>query len=106
MPNFKNKPIVCHLCNGKGCIRKHGKSRAGLQRYYCKNCKKSFQIKYIYTTYESPHQETILNMINAGKSADEVSKLLHMRKARVQSVVSVLSGKETSSPYDTAQNNS
>lgn len=29
-------------------IRKHGKSRAKIQRYYCGNCKSTFQTKYIY----------------------------------------------------------
>ncbi|WP_438360523.1 transposase [Leminorella grimontii] len=90
----------------RNCVRKHGKSRAGLQRYYCKNCKKSFQIKYIYTTYESPHKETILSMTNAGKSPDEVSKLLNIRKTKVQLVVSALSGKEAPLQYNKIKSNS
>lgn len=46
----KKKP-TCPYCNTNGYIRKHGKSRAKIQRYLCSYCSKTFQNTYIYNAH-------------------------------------------------------
>ncbi|WP_159565228.1 IS1/IS1595 family N-terminal zinc-binding domain-containing protein [Budvicia diplopodorum] len=41
--------ICCAYCNAKDKVRKHGKSKVGYQRYLCLECRRTFQVKYIYT---------------------------------------------------------
>ena len=40
-------PVECPHCKGIE-VDKHGKSSVGKQRYYCKNCKTTFQLDYSY----------------------------------------------------------
>lgn len=56
---MKGKLSACRHCNETGGVRKHGKARSGIQRYYCCECRKSFQIKYIYHVYKNRHEEII-----------------------------------------------
>ncbi|WP_428829308.1 transposase [Budvicia aquatica] len=41
----------CPHCHKPITVRKHGKARSGIQRYFCRGCHKAFQDKYIYFAY-------------------------------------------------------
>lgn len=45
------KRTPCRYCQDSQTVRKHGKGRAGYQRFYCVSCCKTFQIKYVYSAY-------------------------------------------------------
>ncbi|PHI29371.1 IS1/IS1595 family N-terminal zinc-binding domain-containing protein [Budvicia aquatica] len=45
---MKGYVFACPHCHEWRSVRKHGKTRSGLQRYYCSECRRTFQIKYIY----------------------------------------------------------
>lgn len=45
---LKGYMSVCPYCHDRNYVRKHGKARSGLQRYYCSECQRTFQTKYIY----------------------------------------------------------
>lgn len=44
---FQSK-VKCRYCNEIEQVKRHGKSRAGLPRYFCKLCNRTFQARYIY----------------------------------------------------------
>ncbi|GKX54853.1 hypothetical protein SOASR030_09650 [Leminorella grimontii] len=45
------KRTPCRYCHDTQSVRKHGKGRAGYQRFYCVNCSRTFQVKYVYSAY-------------------------------------------------------
>lgn len=53
---MKTKP-ECPYCGDFFLVRRHGKSRAKIQRYYCGNCKSTFQSKYIYTLKKNNQED-------------------------------------------------
>lgn len=53
---LRNMPTIipeCRYCKKRESVRKHGKSCAGLRRYRCIQCDKTFQSNYIYSAYRS-----------------------------------------------------
>lgn len=53
---LRNMPVIipeCRYCKKRESVRKHGKSCAGLRRYRCIQCDKTFQSNYIYSAYRS-----------------------------------------------------
>lgn len=46
---MKIKVIPCRFCGSVEHVRKHGSGKSTkMQRYYCTDCVKTFQVKYIY----------------------------------------------------------
>ncbi|OTA20529.1 transposase [Xenorhabdus beddingii] len=39
--------VACRYCHQTEPVRKHGTSKAGFPRYYCKDCQKTFQLNYL-----------------------------------------------------------
>lgn len=64
--------IMCHHCSEKSGVRRHGKARSGLQRYYCSNCKRTFQINYIYQGNEGKIIQQVEALYEQGKSRSEI----------------------------------
>ncbi|VFS47216.1 Transposase and inactivated derivatives [Budvicia aquatica] len=50
---------ACPHCNKGTRVRKHGTSLCGFQRYYCGECQRAFQGKYIYQIYQTGSNERI-----------------------------------------------
>ncbi|SQI36573.1 Transposase and inactivated derivatives [Leminorella richardii] len=46
-----NKKIPCRYCTRTHTVKKHGTARSGYQRYWCNHCRRTFQMKYIYSAY-------------------------------------------------------
>ncbi|GKX62778.1 hypothetical protein [Pragia fontium] len=46
----------CKYCEKNTHIRNHGTGKTGARRYRCMHCNKTFQTKYIYTTF--PYNES------------------------------------------------
>ncbi|WP_415679760.1 IS1 family transposase, partial [Vibrio ordalii] len=40
--------VQCRFCNQTEHVRKHGTGVTGFQRFRCIECKRSFQLDYIY----------------------------------------------------------
>ncbi|GKX52780.1 transposase [Budvicia aquatica] len=49
---------ICPNCNKGANVRKHGKARSGLPRYFCNHCQKAFQNQYIYLAYHRQSTDT------------------------------------------------
>lgn len=71
-----NIKLCCHYCEKTNSIRKHGSSRAGIPRYYCSACKKTFQTRYIYQGNESDIHRLIRKLLAEGKSHATIASQL------------------------------
>lgn len=69
---------ACKHCEKKDYVRKHGKSKCGLQRYRCEQCHKTFQVKYIYNAYRSAFQQEVIERYLTGESIWEISQKVNV----------------------------
>jgi transposase-like protein len=59
---MKHSQIIhCTHCDGTN-LRKNGHSENGTQRWYCVDCKKSFQLTYRYNAWNPGIKEQITEM--------------------------------------------
>ncbi|WP_425482149.1 transposase [Budvicia diplopodorum] len=72
---MKIKPC-CHYCGNSQHVRKHGVSRARIQRYLCMSCNQTFQVRYIYHSYESNVYQLIDKMLSEGQSHISIARQL------------------------------
>lgn len=66
----------CHYCENTDHVRKHGTSRAQIQRYLCTACNRTFQTRYIYQGNESDIHRLIKKLLAEGVSHTEITKQL------------------------------
>ena len=66
----------CLQCSQKGT--KHGKSTNGVQRFYCKFCKKTWQISYVYNAYFNKTNSFIVQFIKEGCGIRSIARLLEI----------------------------
>ncbi|SQI36476.1 Transposase and inactivated derivatives [Leminorella richardii] len=82
---------VCPFCNSNSEVRKHGLGNSGLQRYLCKNCRRTFQSRYYYHANYHDVSEKIDVLIGEGWSVRKISAHLKVseetvyRRIRIQS---------------------
>ena len=75
--------MKCKHCSAEDCIRK-GK-RKDKQRYYCKNCKHSFQEFYRYKAWEPAINTWIRVLLKEGCGIRSISRILKIAKKTVLS---------------------
>lgn len=73
--------MKCRKC--KGLAVKNGKQSNGKQRYYCKNCKYSFQRCYAYTAYRKEINKNIYCLLKESVGIRSTSRLLSISKTTV-----------------------
>ena len=73
--------MKCSKC--KNAAVKNGKQPNGKQRYYCKNCKSSFQIRYSYVAYYKETNAKIYLLLKESVGITSISRLLHISKTTV-----------------------
>ncbi|WP_439901107.1 IS1 family transposase [Winogradskyella luteola] len=88
--------MKCKNCNQSSCIKK-GK-RNGEQRYYCKNCQCSFQLKYTYKAYNSNTNELIRSLLKEGCGIRSISRIVNISSKTVLSRLLRISN-QIKSPY-------
>ena len=69
----------CKYCNCKDCI-KRGKTRTGKQRYFCKNCGKTFVLEKIKRSYPEEFKKEAMRLYFEGNSSRAVGRLLKIGK--------------------------
>ncbi|WP_072038135.1 IS1/IS1595 family N-terminal zinc-binding domain-containing protein [Pectobacterium brasiliense] len=57
---------ACRYCQQTEPVRKHGTGKAGLPRYSCQHCRRTFQINYRYNAHKLGTKEKIVNMAMNG----------------------------------------
>lgn len=66
----------CLQCSQKGT--KHGKSTNGIQRLYCRFCRKAWQISYVYNAYFDKTNPLIIGFIKEGCGIRSIARLLQI----------------------------
>ncbi|MEM7086254.1 MAG: IS1 family transposase [Bacteroidota bacterium] len=68
--------MECRYCKGSNVV-KRGK-RSDIQRYYCKDCKKSFQDSYLYKAYNPAIDDLIKRLLREGCGVRSISRILNI----------------------------
>src|SRR5260221_3219641 len=71
----------CRHCNKAGV--KNGRSKTGVQRYGCKECKKYWQTSYVYKAYEEYMDQQIKGLKKESCGMRSISRILKMSLATV-----------------------
>ena len=66
----------CIYCKSKNCVIKKGKTKAGSQRYICKNCGKTFILKSNGRNYDEEFKKEAMKLYFEGNSSRAVARLL------------------------------
>ena len=88
--------MKCKNCSKSNCIKK-GK-RNGKQRYYCKNCKRSFQIEYTYKAYNPETNNLIKTLLKESCGIRSISRIIGISTKTVLSRMLKIS-KQIKVPY-------
>lgn len=81
----------CRYCHQVSVIKK-GK-RNNKQRYYCKNCKRYFQDKYLYRAYDLEIDKFITVLLKEGCGIRSISRILNISCGTVLSRMRKISAK-------------
>lgn len=73
----------CTKCNFSNSIRKG--LRNNTQRFYCKDCKKSFQLEYTYQAYKSTTNDLIKSLLKEGRGVRSIGRILNVSSKTVLS---------------------
>lgn len=68
--------VACRYCKEPKPVRKHGKARGGYPRYYCHDCKRTFQLSYLYRAHQPGMKEKIIEMASQGAGKRYISRTL------------------------------
>lgn len=68
--------VNCRFCNKTEPVRKHGIGAAGFQRFRCLDCKRSFQLDYVYEAYKPRVKEQIVDMAMNSSGVRETARVL------------------------------
>ncbi len=74
--------LECPKCNGRDIV-KNGHSKKGTQRYFCKKCKRSFQVKYSYNACQPGVKEQIIKQTLNSSGVRDISRNLEISKDTV-----------------------
>jgi IS1 family transposase/DNA-directed RNA polymerase subunit RPC12/RpoP len=74
--------ICCRYCSSKDLV-KNGHSKAGMQRYKCKDCGRAFQWDYKYNAYKIGVDEQIESQTLNGSGIRDVGRNLQISKDTV-----------------------
>ncbi|GKX55281.1 hypothetical protein SOASR030_13930 [Leminorella grimontii] len=73
----------CPFCNTNQAVRKHGLGNSGLQRYLCKDCRRTFQHRYYYHANYPDISEQIDTLIGERWSVRKISYHLKVSEETV-----------------------
>ena len=74
--------LECPYCQSEDLV-KHGHSESGLQRYRCKDCRRSFQWEYLYPACVPGVKEQIITQTLNSRGVNDVSRNLGISKPTV-----------------------
>ncbi|MCD1125053.1 hypothetical protein LPW36_03250 [Jinshanibacter sp. LJY008] len=87
---FKKATPICHHCGEYDCTKKHGIGKAGIQRYYCINCRKTFQTTYVYKGKEVNIAAQIERLLEQHHTPEQISFEMQIRLSRVEAYIKQL----------------
>ena len=75
--------VACIQCRQTQGVVKNGKAESGQQRYLCRNCKKSFQLEYIYNANQPGTHDQIVDMTMNGSGVRDIGRVLKISPTTV-----------------------
>jgi transposase-like protein len=78
--------IRCPHCS-EADLQKNGKCSNGVQRWYCKGCKKFFRLDYSYNAYKPGMKEKIIDMTLNSSGVRDIGRVLRISKDTVCAVL-------------------
>lgn len=84
--------MECRYCNSH-CV-KAGRNRIGMQRYYCRACKRCQQAVYVYKAYHRDTNRRVVSLLVEGMGIRSISRVLKISAATVISRIRFI-GKTT-----------
>ncbi|MBK5143701.1 IS1 family transposase [Budviciaceae bacterium BWR-B9] len=81
---MKKDTPICHYCGRADRIKRHGIGRTGRQRYYCAECKKTFQTYYIYKGKEQNIALQIERLLAENYTPERISNEMQVRLATIE----------------------
>ncbi|MGR5377210.1 IS1 family transposase [Vibrio harveyi] len=92
---------ICRFCNKTEPVRKQGNGHSGFPRFRCIECRKSFQLDYVYEAYKPDVKEKIVDMAMNSSGVRETARVLNVAYNTVLSTLKKLSPRQvTSIPFD------
>ncbi len=74
--------VLCRYCSSTD-LQKNGKSKQNKQRYRCKNCEKSFILRYTYNACSPGIKEQIDKMLLNSSGTPDIGRVLKISKDTV-----------------------
>ena len=74
--------IVCRYCEGDD-LSKNGKSENRTQRYFCKSCRRTFQLNYSYNAWKEGVRDKIDTLILNSGGVRDTARSLNISKDTV-----------------------
>ena len=74
--------ILCIHCSGLD-LQKNGHSENGTQRWFCKQCRHSFQLSYRYNAHKPGVKEQIIVLTLNGSGVRDTGRILGINKNTV-----------------------
>lgn len=87
---LKRSMPICHYCGESDHTRRHGTNRAGVQRYYCMDCRKTFQTTYVYKGKEQNIAAQVERLLSENHTPEQISYEMQVRLATVQHFIRCL----------------
>ena len=75
--------VACVQCHQTRGVVKNGKAETGHQRYLCRNCKKSFQLEYVYNANQPGTHDQIIEMTMNGSGVRDIGRVLKISPTTV-----------------------
>lgn len=79
--------VHCRYCQQAGPVRKHGFGKTGTPRYYCQDCRRTFQLDYRYNAHKPGVKDDIVNMALNGSGVRDTVRVL---KVGINTVIRTL----------------
>ena len=70
--------VYCRFCKNSNSVRKHSMGSTGYQRYRCLDCKKTFQLHYVYKACYSGVKDKIVNMAMNSSGVRDTARVLNI----------------------------
>jgi IS1 family transposase len=90
--------MKCIHCNSANCIKRGLRNKK--QRFYCKDCKRSFQKEYIYQAYKVETNALIRSLLKEGCGVRSIGRILHISSKTVLSRMLKISSQITIPYYN------
>lgn len=77
--------VACRKCNDTASVVKNGKAPTGIQRFYCRSCRFSFQLEYRYNANQPGTAKRVVAMAMNGSGIRDTGRVLEISPTTVLS---------------------